>query len=140
MKRLLLVSMLGLLTACSDPNAGEAAFGLSFSAPDAAGGWSGSCRDAKVTSVRFRFYDQTRQDEPLRTEVIRPCVADDKYRVAANAGFYRVSIQGLNDHLTPCYEIYPHVNIHRGETVSLNYRVTGHPVGIQAGCLYPSDR
>jgi len=95
-----------------------------------------SCSDASVSNVRFEVFDNAGS---LRTEVVRPCVPDERYRVTLDAGPYTIRAQGLQSS-TVCYENNQSVTILAGQTQTLsNIIAFQHPNGAAQGCTYPSS-
>jgi hypothetical protein len=96
-----------------------------------------TCDIAAVTNVRFRFLDQALGDL-LRTEVVRPCVPTERYRVTIDLGPYNIQVQGLNPQLTICYETNLLYRVEGGKTETLTIEAGQHPNGATAGCTYPT--
>lgn len=94
------------------------------------------CGTAGVANLRFQFFDQA-LDNLLRTEVVRPCVPNERYRVNVDAGPYNIRVQGLNGQLASCYETNALYTVTRGVIENLNFEVQQHPLGASAGCVYP---
>jgi hypothetical protein len=94
------------------------------------------CSVAAVTNVRFQFFDQA-LDNLLRTEVTRPCVANERYRVSIDLGPYNIRVQGLNGALTICYETNQLYTVQGGKTEVLTFESQQHAAGATGGCTYP---
>ena len=94
------------------------------------------CSTAQVINVRFQFFDQA-LDNLLRTEVTRPCVPNERYRVSIDLGPYNIRLQGLNGQLVICYETNQLYTVQGGKTEILSFIAQQHPAGAQGGCAYP---
>lgn len=95
-----------------------------------------TCQEANVISVRFQFFDQA-LDNLLRTEVARPCVVGERYRVSIDLGPYNIKIQGLNGQQTICYESNVLHTVVGGKTEQLSLISEQHSTGAAGGCTYP---
>ncbi len=90
-----------------------------------------------MTTVRFQFFDQA-LDGLLRTEIQRPCVPGERFRVNIDLGPYNIRTQGLNGQAVICYESNEFYTVSRAGTMQLNVSVEAHPSGAQGGCQYPT--
>ena len=113
---------------------GSIDFGLAFQPPGAVR--AVDCATANVTTVRFQFFDQA-LDNLLRTEVQRPCVANERYKVSIDLGPYNIRTQGLNGQLVICYETNNPYTVMGGKSEQFNFTVQAHPAGAMGGCMYP---
>lgn len=94
------------------------------------------CSTAQVPNVGFKFFDQA-LDNLLRTEVTRPCVPNERYRVSIDLGPYNIRVQGLNGQLVVCYETNQLYTAQTDRTETLTFIAEQHPAGAQGGCVYP---
>jgi hypothetical protein len=95
------------------------------------------CTTAQVANVKFMFFDQA-LGNTLRTEVSRPCVPNERYRVSIDLGPYQVRVQGLNGTQVICYESSIDLRVEGGKTDTYNLEAQQHPTGMQGGCVYPT--
>jgi hypothetical protein len=92
------------------------------------------CEMADVASVRYQFFDEA-LDNLLRTEVTRPCVPGERYRVSIDLGPYNIRVQGLNAQQTVCYETTIMHTIEGGQTDAVEIIATPTHA---PGCVYPT--
>lgn len=114
---------------------GSIDFGLSFRPPNSVR--AVDCATALVTTVRFQFFDQA-LDGLLRTEVQRPCVVNERFKVSIDLGPYNIRTQGLNGQAVICYESNQFYTVMGGKSEQFNFTVEAHPTGAQGGCQYPT--
>jgi hypothetical protein len=113
---------------------GSIDFDIKFQVPNLG---TGNCQWAMVPNVRFQFLDQA-LDGLLRTEVTRPCVPGERYKVSIDIGPYNIRVQGINASLAICYEVNQLYQVQSGKTDILTLTAVQLPSGAAAGCAYPT--
>jgi hypothetical protein len=111
-------------------------FDVKFQVP-ALGAGAGSCQWAMVPNVKFQFLDQA-LDGMLRTEVTRPCVPGERYKVSIDIGPYNIRVQGISATLSICYEVNQLYQVQGGKTDVLTLTAVALASGPAAGCAYPT--
>ena len=95
-----------------------------------------SCDIALVDNVDIKFYDPA-LGGLLRTNLRRPCVPNERYRVSIDTGTYEILVQGINGQLTVCYETRELHTLQGARTEVFTVTADQHPTGAQGGCTYP---
>ena len=92
-----------------------------------------SCQAANVL-IRFDVLDKA---GVLQTEVVRPCVANERYHLTLDAGPYSIRAQGLQG-TAVCYEKNQPVTIHASQSQDLHSIIALQTSdGVTQGCTYP---